>query len=46
MIIANAFTKIDELEAFINRVNKGNPICVIWLNECWLSAIRDGSNQI
>ena len=44
MNIANAFTKFDELEAFINRVNKGNPISVICLNECWLSEIRDGSN--
>ena len=44
MNIANAFTKFDELEAFIYRVNKGNPISVICLNECWLSEIRDGSN--
>ena len=29
--IANAFTKFDELEAFINRVNEGNPISVICL---------------
>ena len=44
MNIANAFTKFDELESFINRVNNGNPISVICLNECWLSGIRDGSN--
>ena len=36
MNIATAFTKFDELEAFIHRVNKGNPISVICLNECWL----------
>ena len=42
--MANAFTKFDELETCINRVNKGNPISVICLNECWLSKIRDGSN--
>ena len=41
MNIANAFTKFDELEAFINRVNKGNPISIICLNECWLSEIRE-----
>ena len=44
MNIANAFTKFDELEAFIYRVNKGNPISVICLNECWQSEIRDDSN--
>ena len=44
MNIANAFTIFDELEAFINMVNKGNPISVICPNECWLSKIRDGSN--
>ena len=43
MYIANAFTKLDKLEAFIKRVNKGNPISVICLNECWLSEIRDDS---
>ena len=44
MTIENAFTKFDELEAFNNRVNKGNTISVVCLNECWLSEIRDGSN--
>ena len=34
MNIANAFTKFDELEAFINGVNKSTPISVICLNEC------------
>ena len=44
MNIANAFTIFDELDAFINRVNKGHTISVICLHECWLSEINDGSN--
>ena len=31
MNIANAFTKFDELETCINRVNKSNPISVIYI---------------
>ena len=33
----NAFTKFDELEIFIQRVNVSNPVSIICLNECWLS---------
>ena len=44
MNIANAFTTFNELEAFINRINKDNPISVICLNLCLLSDIRDDSN--
>ena len=43
MNIANAFTKFDEFESFIQRVNIENPISIICLNECWLTEIRDGS---
>jgi len=43
MNIANAFTKFDEFESFIQRVNMENPISIICLNECWLTEIRDGS---
>ena len=31
--VCNAFTKFDELELFIERVNINNPISVICLNE-------------
>ena len=44
MNIANAFTQFDKFEALVHRVNKGNPISVMCLNECWLSEIRDVSN--
>ena len=37
MNICNAFTKFDELELFIQRVNTHNPVSVICLNECWLN---------
>ena len=37
MNICNAFTKFDELELFIQRVNTHNPVLVICLNECWLN---------
>ena len=36
--MCNAFTKFDELELFIERVNINNPISVICLNECWLNS--------
>ena len=32
--ICNAFTKFDELELFIQRVNRTHPISIICLNEC------------
>ena len=37
MNICNAFTKYDELELFIQRVNTHNPVSVLCLNECWLN---------
>ena len=37
MNICNAFTKFDELELFIQRVNTQNPVSVICLNELWLN---------
>ena len=37
MNICNAFTKFDEFEIFIQRVNVSNPVSIICLNECWLS---------
>ena len=43
MNICNAFTKFDELEIFIQRVNVGNPVSIICLNECWLSDQSDVS---
>ena len=39
--VCNAFTKFDELELFIERVNNNNPISVIFLNECWLNSKSD-----
>ena len=33
------FTKFDELESFVNRVNVTYPISAICLNECWISDI-------
>ena len=39
--IANIFTKFDELESFVDRVNILNPISAICLNECW---IKENSN--
>ncbi len=41
--ICNVFTKFDELESFVCRVNVANPISVICLNECWLSERSDVS---
>ena len=35
--ICNIFTKFEELELFIQRINVRNPVSVICLNECWLS---------
>ena len=43
MNICNAFTKFDELELFIQRVNVSNPVSIICLNECWLSDQSDVS---
>ena len=43
MNICNAFTKFDELEIFIQRVNVSNPVSIICLNECWLSDQSDVS---
>ena len=40
---AAAFTKFDELEIFIQRVNVSNPVSIICLNECWLSDQSDVS---
>ena len=34
--IQNIFSKFDELESFVRRVNATNPIAVICLNEWWL----------
>ena len=39
--VCNAFTKFDELELFVERVNINNLISVICLNECWLNSKRD-----
>ena len=39
--VCNAFTKFDELEIFIERVNINNPISAICLNECWLNSKSD-----
>ena len=39
--VCNAFTKFDELELFVERVNINNPISVICLNECWLNSKSD-----
>ena len=39
--IANIFSKFDELDSFINRVNVKNPISVICLNECWIKEDSD-----
>ena len=33
------FTKCDELESFVNRVNETHPISAICLNECWINDI-------
>ena len=41
--VGNAFTKFDELESFVYRVNIFNPISVICLNECWLNERSDVS---
>ena len=37
--IQNVFTKFDELESFVNRVNETHPISAICLNECWINDI-------
>ena len=37
MNICNAFTKFEELELLIQRVNRTHPISIICLNECWLN---------
>ena len=42
--IANIFSKFDELDSFINRVNVKNPISVICLNECWFKEDSDLSD--
>ena len=44
MNITNAFSKFDDLEVFINRVNTCNTISFICLIECCLNEIRDDSN--
>ena len=41
--ICNIFTKFEELELFIQRINVRNPVSVICLNECWLSQKSDVS---
>ena len=41
--VCNAFTKFNELELFVERVNINNPISVICLNECWLNSKSDFS---
>ena len=46
MNICNAFTKFDELEIFIQRVNVSNPVSIICLNECWLSDQSDVSIRV
>ena len=33
------FTKFDELESFVHRVNVTHPISAICLNECWINDI-------
>ena len=35
--IQNIFSKLDEFESFVHKVNATNPIAVICLNECWLN---------
>ena len=37
--VQNVFTKFDELESFVNRVNVTHPISAICLNECWINDI-------
>ena len=37
--VQNVFTKFDELESFVNRVNETHPISAICLNECWINDI-------
>ena len=39
--VCNAFTKFDELELFVERVNINNSISVICLTECWLNSKSD-----
>ena len=39
--IQNIYTKFDEFELFVNRVNSGNTISAICLNECWLNENSD-----
>ena len=41
--ICNIFTKFEELELFIQRINVRNPVSVICLNECWLRHKSDVS---
>ena len=41
--ICNIFTKFEELELFIQRINVRNPVSVICLNESWLSQKSDVS---
>ena len=41
--ICDIFTKFEELELFIRRINIHNPVSVICLNECWLSQKSDVS---
>ena len=43
MNICNAFTKFDELEIFIQKVNVSNSVSIICLNESWLNNQSDGS---
>ena len=44
--IQNIFSKFDELESFVHRVNATNPIAVICLNECWLNIMIRLLDQI
>ena len=37
--VQNVFTKFDDLESFVNRVNETHPISAICLNECWINDI-------
>ena len=39
--ICNIFTKFEELELLIQRINVRNPVSVICLNKCWLSQKND-----
>ena len=39
--IQNIYTKFDEFELFVNRVNSGNTISAICLNGCWLNENSD-----